>query len=171
MRAGGGGCGDCRATRRVVACVFFGIASAPLRLIWRGRDHAESTLGCLDAVASAAALALGLSFACRFSWPFIYIQLAGRDSSPGRAWSRLSSPCPALPWLTSFLVASQGPQLASLSGHDAEQCEDLWSMQGEGEERRGGGRRGCCLLISPFHRFRVVPFELQFVCGLCSGSG
>lgn len=43
-------------------------------------------------------------------------------------WERLL----ALHCLTSFIVASQGPQLASLSGRDAEQCEDLWSVREQG---------------------------------------
>lgn len=74
--------GDCRATRSL----RLGSASA-LRLIWRGAAVSmESTLGCLDAGCSKQrsfccllpALALGPSFACRFSWPFIYIHLSGR---------------------------------------------------------------------------------------------
>lgn len=158
--------GDCRATRSL----RLGSASA-LRLIWRGAAVSmESTLGCLDAGCSKQrsfccllpALALGPSFACRFSWPFIYIHLSGRLLALPRSLPR------SLPCLTSFHVASQGPQLASLSGHDAEQCEAARIGEEGSGEREAGGRRGCCLLISPFHRFRVVPFELQFVCGLCS---
>lgn len=64
------------------------------------------------------ALALGPSFACRFSWPFIYIHLSGRLLALPH-----SMPCLTLPCLTSFHIASQGPQLASLSGHDAKQRE------------------------------------------------
>lgn len=116
----------------------------------------ESTLGCLDAGCSKQrsfcclllALALGPSFACRFSWPFIYIHLSGR-----------------LLALPHFLPCRASPRsILRVKGRSSPHC--LATMRSNA--KRAGGRRGCCLLISPFHRFRVVPFELQFVCGLCS---
>lgn len=149
--------GDCRATRSL----RLGSASA-LRLIWPGAVRQCPRSPRLDAWMPAAASSVA-SAACCLPWPwapaslvvflghlFTYISLG--DSSP------CLIPCLALP------CRASPRSILRVKGRSSPHC--LATMRSNA--KRGGGRRGCCLLISPFHRFRVVPFELQFVCGLCS---